>query len=167
MLSYCKYLVFILLFGLGLLLNSCSPLLAPSVVRNSSLDGFKYFYMTPTSEKTSASGAVYGSTYGVFGATSSKSVNPTDVICGHFLKRGFIQLPEIKPELRNNTIIVNFGESGRRNTGWGSYAIEVTIQLLSAQDNSILCVATAEGRGETETDDIRIAINRCMGVIFE
>ena len=165
MISSCKRLFFSLFFGL--LLVSCSPLLAPSIVRNSSLDGFKYFYITPTTEMTTVSGAAYGSAYGVFGSTSSKSVNPTDVICGHFLKRGFVQLLEIKPELRDKTIIVNFGESGRRKTGGLSYALEVTIQLLSAQDNSILCVATAEGRGKTETDDIRIALNRCMGVIFE
>ncbi len=148
-------------------LCGCSPLLAPTVTRNASLNGWKYVYITPTSEKTSVTGGTFGNGYGVYGTTSSHSINPTDIICGHFLKRGFTRLPELKPDFIDKTIIVNYGESGRRNTGFGSYTIEVTIQLLSAKTSEVLCVGTAEGRGSTEADDVRIAINRCMDKIFE
>jgi hypothetical protein len=83
------------------------------------------------------------------------------VISGVLLKEGFMQLPELKPELINETLIINYGESGRRPRGFG-YTIEVTIQFLSAKTNTKVCSCTAEGQGEIEVDDIRRAINRCL-----
>lgn len=146
-------------------LSGCATLLPPTVIRHSTLDSFKYVYITPTSEKTSVTGGTYGGQYGIYGSTSTHSINPTDVIAGHFLKRGYIRLPEINPGLADQTLIVNYGESGRRSTVWG-YTIEVTIQILSAQTNEVVCVGVAEGQGKTEADDVRIAINRCMNEIF-
>lgn len=160
-----KSLTIILLSSL--LCVGCSPLIAPSVTRNRPLSDYKYVYITPASEKTSITVGTFGNMYGIYGLTNSRSVNPEELICGHFLKRGYTRLPELKSEYLEQTIVVNYGESGRRNTGFGSYTIEVTIQLLSAQSSEVICVGTAEGRGETEADDVRIAINRCMDKIFE
>lgn len=154
-----------MLFLIALGLSGCGTLLPPTVTRHSPLDGYKYVYITPTSEKTATTGGVYGGQYGVYGLTQTHSINPADVISGHFLKRGYTRLPEINPELAEQTLIVNYGESGRRSVGFG-YSIEVTIQLLSAKTNEIVCVGVAEGMGETEADDVRIAINRCLDEIF-
>lgn len=123
------------------------------------IDSYKYVYITPTSELTSSSG-VYGSNYGV-----TKSVNPGDLISGILIKHGFIRLPELNPQLASETLIVNYGESGRRNVNLG-YAIEVTIQFLSAKTNMPVCVCTAEGQGSTEADDIRKAINSALSPLF-
>lgn len=136
---------------------SCAPLKAPSIVRNEPLESYKYFYITPTGNLTSGTGAIYGS----YGSTTSKTVNPGDVISGILMKEGFVGLPDLKPELSSQTLIVNYGESGRRNRGMG-YTIEVTIQFISAKNNSPICLCTAEGQGETEADDIRQAITRCL-----
>lgn len=123
------------------------------------IDSYKYVYITPTSELTSSSG-VYGSNYGV-----TKSVNPGDLISGILIKHGFIRLPELNLQLASETLIVNYGESGRRNVNLG-YAIEVTIQFLSAKTNMPVCVCTAEGQGSTEADDIRKAINSALSPLF-
>lgn len=139
----------------------CVPLKQVTVVKNDKIENNKYIYITPTKSLTSSSGSVYGGTYGVYGSTTSKSVNPSDVISGILLKNGFSQLPELKPELTDETLIVNYGESGKRNRGLG-YTIEVTIQFLSAKTNTTVCSCTAEGQGETEADDIRQAITRCL-----
>ena len=159
-----KKLLFICLIVFGLC--SCATLLPPTVTSFSTLDGYKYVYITPTQEKTSVIGGTYGGSYGIYGSTSTHSTNPSDVIWGHFIKRGFTRLPELNPELAEQTLIVNFGETGRRNSGFG-YTIEVTIQLLSAKTYEVICVGVAEGQGETEADDVRIAINRCMDEIFQ
>ena len=82
------------------------------------------------------------------------------------MKHGFIIVPEIKPDEAKETIVVNYAETGRRNLNLG-YTIEITIQILSANDNLLLCTGTAEGQGETEADDIRIAITRCLAEIFK
>jgi len=60
---------------------------------------------------------------------------------------------------------VNYGESGRRNVAFG-YTIEVTIQFISAKSHTLLSSCTAEGIGDTEADDIRKAITRCLTGLF-
>jgi hypothetical protein len=139
----------------------CAPLKQVTIIKNDKIENYKYIYISPTKSLTSSSGGIYGGNYGVYGSTTSKSVNPSDVISGILLKEGFSQLPELKPELTDETLIVNYGESGRRNRGLG-YTIEVTIQFLSAKTNTTVCSCTAEGQGETEADDIRQAITRCL-----
>ena len=148
-----------------LFFSSCASLQPAVVTRHTPLDDYRYVYMTPTSGLTSSSGGVYGGTYGVYGSTQSKSVNPSDIIAGYMIRRGFVQVPEIKPELASQTLIVNYGESGRRNVFWG-YTIEITLQFLSAHNHEVVCISTAEGMGSTEADDIRIAINRALEEVF-
>lgn len=148
-----------------ILIVSCAPLKPASVIKNSPTENYKYVYISPTKSLTSSSGSVYGGDYGVYGATTSKSVNPTDVITGILAKEGFIRLPELKGELTDETLVVNYGESGRRNRGLG-YTIEVTIQFVSAKSNELISSCSAEGQGETEADDIRQAITRCLSALL-
>ena len=148
-----------------LILGSCAPLRLPVIVKNAPIETFKYAYISPTKERTSSSGGTYGGQYGIYGSSTTKSVNPSDVISGVLIKEGFIILPELKSELSNETLIVNYGESGRRNRGLG-YTIEVTIQFISAKTKQMICSCTAEGQGETEADDIRQAIRRALDGLF-
>jgi hypothetical protein len=146
---------------LSILISSCAPLKPATVIKNSTTENYKYIYISPTNSLTSSSGATYGGQY----YSTSKSVNPTDVITGILTKEGFIRLPELKSELMDETLIVNYGESGKRNRGLG-YTIEVTIQFVSGKSNELISSCSAEGQGETEADDIRQAINRCLSAIL-
>ena len=148
-----------------LMLGACAPLRVPIIVKKSPIEMFKYAYISPTKELTSSTGSTYGGQYGIYGSSTTKSVNPSDVISGVLIKEGFIILPELKSELSNETLIVNYGESGRRNRGLG-YTIEVTIQFISAKTKQMICSCTAEGQGETEADDIRQAIRRALDGLF-
>lgn len=145
--------------------NSCAILKPPIIVKNEFIGNYKYIYVASTNSLTSSSGSSYGGQY----YSSSKSVNPSDVIIGILTKEGFIALPEIKPELIDQTLIVNYGESGKRNIagGFGGYTIEVTIQFISAKTHTLMSSCTAEGQGETEADDIRKAINRCLAGLLD
>ena len=157
----------ILLALMSLLLVSCVVSLQPvRVTRNASLDNYTYFYITPTETKTGSSGGVYGNGYGVYGSSTSKSTNPADIISGYLIKRGMVRLREEKNDLADKTMIINYGETGRRNTSTG-YTIEVTLQFISAKTNNVICVVTGEGQGQTEADDIRIAINRCLEEMYK
>lgn len=138
---------------------SLRPTLRPATsVKNASLVGYKYIYVSPTNSVTAGSG------FTINGDLTSKTntLNPADLITGIFIKEGLIRLPELKPELAEETLIINYGESGKRNTGLGGYTLEVTIQLISAKTSSFVCSCTAEGQGSTEADDIRQAITRCL-----
>jgi hypothetical protein len=141
-----------------LLIYGCASLQPASSIVNGNFDSYKYIYLTPTNSLTSSSGATISGQY----YSSSKTINPSDLITGILTKEGLIRLPELNPGLTSETLIVNYGESGRRNTGLGSYSIEVTIQFVSAKTSTLVCSCTAEGRGSTEADDIRKAITRCL-----
>ena len=153
-----------------LTLTSCGSLRPATVTRHSSLEGYRYAYINSTSTKVGSAGYFYNG----MGASETKSTNPSEIrrliraVSGRrfLMKKGFIIVPELKPENESHTIVVNYAETGRRNLNLG-YAIEITIQILSATDNSLLCTGTAEGQGSTEADDIRIAINRCLAEIFK
>lgn len=151
---------------LSALFVSCFTLQPVSVVRNTSMDKYKYFYVTPTESKTGSAGSVFGYNYGVYGSSTTKSTNPADIISGYLMKQGLIRLPEIKKELAEQTMVINYGETDRRPCGFG-YSIEVTIQIISAQTSEVICVLTGDGMGETEADDIRIAIERCLDELYK
>lgn len=153
-----KYIAILIL---SILLNSCGPLKPVTIIKNSSIKKYKYIYISPTNSLTASSGGVYGGSYGIFGSSTSKSINPSDLISGILTKEGLIKLPEIKKELEDQTLIINYGESGKRSRGLG-YTIEVTVQFLSARTNQLVSSCSAEGQGETEVDDIRQAITRCL-----
>ena len=143
---------------------SCGvTLLAPSVTTQSTLNGYKYFYITPTEEKTSTTGYVYNG----IGGSTTHSVNPADIITGCLVKKGYTRVPELKHENLDKTFVINYGETGRRKASLFAYTIEVTLQFISADTHEVLCVSTAEGCGETEADDVRIAISRSLDAIFK
>lgn len=156
----------LLLFATTFVLASCGVPRYATLSQKPDLSKYKYVYITPTAEKTSVTGGTYGSQYGVYGSTSSKSITPSDVIAGSFMKQGFVRIPEINDVQKAQTIVVNYGESGRKSYGL-AYSIEVTIQLLDATTYELICSATAEGLGETETDDVRKAILKCLDAIFK
>ena len=157
----------LLLFATTFILANCGVPKHANISNIPDLSDYRYIYITPSSELSSSAGGAVGTPYGLYGATVSKSVSPSDLLAGMFMKRGFIRLPEIKEDLKSRTIIINYGESGRTNRGLGSYSIEVTLQLLNAQTLELICTSTAEGMGETESDDIRKATIKCVNAIFE
>lgn len=141
---------------------SCVTLQPASVQRNGQLSNYTYFIINPTETLTSGQGNTYDGIY----SSVNKTVNPSDVIRGYLIKKGLVVLAEPQGDLLTQTLIVNYGESGRRNVGLG-YTIEVTIQFISASSNQVIFLTTAEGIGDTEADDIREAITRAMDALFE
>ncbi|MCQ2320910.1 MAG: hypothetical protein MJZ91_06215 [Bacteroidales bacterium] len=147
------------------LLVGCAILKPVQIIQNESLYDYQYFYVMPTNDVNSSSGGVYGGVYGLYGSSSSKSVNPADIITGKMMKNGFTRLDAIDETIADKTIIISYGESGRRTAGLG-YTIEITIQFTNAATRSLICSCTGEGQGESETDDIRKAVNRSLDELF-
>ncbi|MBL7770023.1 MAG: hypothetical protein JNK20_13660 [Flavipsychrobacter sp.] len=154
-LAYCSFLLILMQ------IYACVSLKPPTSIKYQSIENFKYIFLSTTNSLTSSTGVTISGQY----YSSSKSVNPSDVITGILTKNGFIKLAELNTELLGQTLIVNYGESGKRKAGLG-YTIEVTIQFISAKSNTLVASCTAEGQGETEADDIRQAITRCLNEII-
>lgn len=93
-------------------------------------------------------------------------MTPSEVIAGYFMKKGFVMIPEINEDQKAQTIMIAYGESGRKNY-FLTYSIEVTLQLLDATTYELICISTAEGMGATETDDVRKATIKCLDAIFK
>ena len=148
-----KKILFILFSIFVLSFTSCVTLKNAEVTKTKDLNEYKYIIVNSTETLNSSVGAI------------GKSVNPGDVISGYLIKKGFVILKEKENDLINKTLIVNYGESGRRDVFWG-YTIEVTIQFLTANTNEVVCVTTAEGIGDTEADDITKAITRALDAVF-
>ena len=101
-------LITIIIFSI--ILQSCGPLKPVTVVKNKPIENFKYIYISPTKSLTSSSGGVYGGDYGLYGSSTSKSVNPSDVISGILTKQGFIRLPELKDDLINEIASILYAQ---------------------------------------------------------
>lgn len=165
-----KKVVLTLWFVIAFIITGCgsAALLPVTVDFLKPLDGYKYFYMTPTGDKTGKTGYVYGYGSGVtYGSSKEKSTNPADVISGFLFKKGYIRVPDVPGQYPDQTFIISYGESGKRDLGaFNGFTLEVTLQFISATTNEVLCTVTGEGKGSTEADDIRIAINRCLQEVF-
>jgi hypothetical protein len=157
-----KHLFHVALFALCLLASNCTTLLPATSTIHGDIQSFKYIYIAPTMTLTSGSGMTYAGQY----ISTTKTINPSDVIVGLLSKRGFIILPEINPSLNDQTLFLNYGESGKRGTELSGYALEVTIQFISASTTTLVASCTAEGQGSTEADDIREAIHRCVDTLL-
>lgn len=153
------FIVFVWLF------SSCGSLLPVSVSSPDALAGYRYVYVNPTGDRNSVTGGTFGGQYAVYGATRTTTTNASDVISGYLMKKGFVIVDKVPEDQSKKCVIVTFGESGRRNFKLG-YTIEVTLQFLDGVTREPICVATGEGQGSTEADDIRIAITRCLDAVL-
>ncbi len=137
---------------------------APTSEVKGNIYKYNYVYVIPTSGVTSSSG-VYGNQYGVYGG-STKTVNPSEVISGYLMKKGYTTLPSVDPNLAANTMIVSYGYTGRRQLSLFSYASCVMIQFRDAKTHELVATCEGEGCGEDETADILQAIYSALGVVF-
>ncbi|WP_025843459.1 hypothetical protein [Porphyromonas gingivicanis] len=142
--------------------SSCVTLRPANVTLKRDISQFTRVYIPSTQ-------TVHGSTAVVISGMVlpySQSVNPRDVIAGMLSKKGYIIINELDERFREETIIVNYGESDRRNVGLGGYTIEVTLQFISAATGELLCTTTAEGCGSTEAEDVKQAVTRALKAVF-
>lgn len=155
----------LLLAIVPLLLTGCGTMLkVPTADIKGNVYKYNYVYVIPTSGVTSSSG-VYGNQYGVYGG-STKTVNPSEVISGYLMKKGYTTLPNVDPNLADNTMIVSYGYTGRRQLSLFSYASCVMIQFRDAKTHELVATCEGEGCGEDETADILQAIYSALGVVF-
>jgi len=161
--------IFMICAVLAFLMSGCASMRPPVInTYDDSVFNYKYFYVSPTKDYTSRSSSqFYANQYGAYGREGdTKITNPGSVILGILLKNGFVPVNEVNPDNAQETMLVNFGEAGRRSVNLG-YSIEVTIQFVSASTQRPICSCTAEGQGETEADDVREAIQRALEPLFK
>lgn len=146
------------------MLVGCGMLKVPTAEIKGDIHKYNYVYIIPTSGVTSSAG-VHGNQYGVYGG-STKTINPSEVISGYLMKKGYATLPNVDPNLANNTMIVSYGYTGRRQLDFFAYASGVIIQFRDATTHELVATCEGEGCGADETADILEAIYSALDVIF-
>lgn len=138
-------------------IGGCATL--KEVKRFHDMNGYKYAIIPQTASHTSGSGGIsYDMGFGMVASGAvSKSVNPGEVIAGILMKKGYIVVDKSD---RDGAFIVKYGQGDSRMLG---EILEITIQMLDSKTHEPLFICTAEGKmGDTETDNIRKAIARCL-----
>lgn len=160
-----KFVLFIILsVVLAIGLVSCAIPRQTSVSNSFSLEKYKYFVLgRGTSIESVKSYTSVNSTFG-YSNTYSRNANTDDIISAYLIKRGLICLPNIQDSFIGETLIINCYKSNSRTGILGSVT-EVTMQFLSVQPYSVLCVVTAEALEDTEADDIRVACIKCLDAV--
>ena len=162
-----KIYSFLLLCAGVLLFTSCLSVAPTSISRNGSLEGYRYFYVTPTAERSSVNGDTWGTRGNTYGTTTSSSVNPADLIAGYLMGRGYVRVPEVKKEDAAQTMVINYGDGNmREGVFFDQRAVEVTIQILNGQTNGLICVCKAEEKSNNEAKATRRAIEKALNEIF-
>ena len=160
--NFKKILIF---FFATVILCSCEPLKQPTIVKYEPIISYKYAIVSPTNALTSGTGGAYGSQFGLFGFSESESINPSDIISGYLMKKGFIIIPAIEPQLANETLIISYGEKNRRKYVF-EYAYEISLQFISAKDHEIVCACTSEASGNSRIEGLKNAILQALDISF-
>lgn len=149
---------------LAVLVFGCTSLREPQISKHGDIRQYSLAVLPNTGILSSSSGDIHGNRDRVRGSSTRKEINPGQLIEGILLKQGIVSTDAVSVENKDKTLLVKYGESGKRDIagGLGGYALEVTIALISAETNEVVYSCVAEGQGETEVDDIREAIHRCL-----
>ena len=157
---------FLFLLVCALVLGGCAASRYSSVNKVAPIEGYKYFYVLGTNELVSIDTSV--GLADEFGNASARTyinaLNPSDVIVGYLMKKGFIRAPKLDKEHAHKTLLVSYGESGRHR---GRIA-EVTMQFIDASTHELIATTTAASGGiKTDSDKLRDAILKSLENLFE
>lgn len=75
-----------------LIFGACAPLRVPVIEKKAPIETFKYAYIRPTEEYTTSTGIAYGGPYVIYGSSTTKSVNPGDIIAGILISKGYCNI---------------------------------------------------------------------------
>ena len=122
------------------LCSSCSVSLTSQKVKTqSSLDSYKYFYLSPDNVKQNA--------------------DLEKIITECLVKRGFTKLNELAKDNKDKSLVINYNDCPRNKSK------KVSLQFINAGTYKVVGTSKAKGRGNS--DDIKEAINNSLDALFQ
>lgn len=157
----------ILFFIVALTLTACGALKPTTCFVQPNFYKYRYVYIMPTGSVTGSTG-VYSIDRNTVSGGVTKTTNPADVMAGYLMQKGFTVLPQLDQNKLAETLILSYGETGKRNVGflWLFDATGIIIQFRDAQTNDLIASAEDEATGSTEADNVRNAIRNALDAIF-
>jgi len=155
-------------FVLAIVATGCGALKPTTCTVHPDFYKYRYVYIMPTGSVTASTGVhtSYDRSYVSGGVT--KTTNPADLMSGYLMQKGFTILPQLDQTKLSETLVLSYGETGKRSVGflWLSDATSIIIQFRDAQTNELIASAEAEDYGSTEADNIRYALTSALDAIF-
>lgn len=151
-----------------LVLTGCYTLRAPTVSNSGRLRNYSCVYIIPTggiSANSGIHGGLYGNQLWIHGG-ATKTTNPSEVISGYLMKKGYAILPNLSSSNAEKSLVVSYGNVGKRDMGFLAYSCIVLVQFRDAKTNELIASSEAEGCGEDESEDILQAITRALDALF-
>lgn len=154
-------------FVLAIVATGCGALKPTTCTVHPDFYKYRYVYIMPTGSVTGSTGVYssYDRSYVSGGVT--KTTNPADLMSGYLMQKGFTILPQLDQNKLSETLVLSYGETGKRSgVGflWLSDATSIIIQFRDAATNEL--IASAEDYGSTEADNVRYAIQEALNAIF-
>ena len=140
------------------ILASCSLTRSlPTTTITKDLTQYNFVYVVPTSAVTS----------GILIETNT--VNPSEMITGYLMKKGYSSIPSIDAELKSRTLVVTYGNTSSTSFSHSFVARKgVIIQFRDAETHELIATSEAEGASlNTETEALIQAINSALNSIFD
>ena len=158
----------IVFFLVALLATSCGALRPTTCSVQPSFYQYRYVYVMPTGSVTGSTAVHASYDYRYVSGGKTKTTNPTDLMAGYLMQKGFTVLPQLDQNKLSETMVVSYGETGHRSVGllWLSDATSIILQFRDAQTNELVASAESEDYGSTEADNIRYAITNALDAIF-
>ena len=168
--------LFMFIAAVGMACSMIAQVMFPSIEIKDNLNGYEYFYVTPTNSVVSSSGIhSYSSHTSSFGFNNSfstlsggkvQTVVPSDMLIGSLMNNGYNVVSSITPELAEKTLIITYGYVGKRQMNLFSHASEIILNIQNAKTQKIVASIKAEGWEDTESECIREALNSALMMLF-
>jgi hypothetical protein len=157
-----------LLFFVALAATACGALKPTTSSVHPSFYTYRYVYVMPTGSVTGSTGVYSSYDRSYVSGGKTRTTNPTDLMAGYLMQKGFTVLPQLDQTKLAETLVVSYGETGKRSAGflWLSDATSIIIQFRNASTNELIASAEAEDYGSTEADNIRYALTSALDAIF-
>ena len=107
----------VLLFFVVAIFTACSTLRPVTYSVQPTLLNYKYVYIMQTGSVTGSS-EMYALDNGVILGGTTNTINPTDIMSGYLMQRGYTVLPRLDEKKLSETLVVSYGETGQRSMGF-------------------------------------------------
>lgn len=167
------------LLAFALLFSACATRTPVKYEAHKDLEGYKYAIISQNS--TLNSGSVYygvNTPYGTtLGAAVSENFNPSDMIVGMLMDRGFVIVDSAQNE---GTLLIKYGQSTKRvpigtykvfgtdsqiQTKYGT-TLSTSIQMSDAHTQEVVFECQAQGQSANAATQLQKAINLCFEKFF-
>jgi len=143
------------------LICGCSPLQLVTTIRGD-VKNYEYVFIPSTEETDELTESTDIRGIGEGAIPIAQSLVPGEFLTRRLKRAGFTVLPELNPDLADQTLIITYTDKATGRRRWDGRVQEVEIRFISAKTNAVVYSGMAEGSGSTKVNGLKNAIRRSL-----